>query len=102
MAYFAEIDSNNVVVRVLAVPDDQEQRGHDFLADDLGLGGIWIQTSYNNRIRKNYAGIGYTYDPKRDAFIAPKPHGEYVLDEETCRWIYNGTEEFIGATGLDN
>ena len=93
MAYFAEIDSNKIVVRVLAVPDDQEDRGHDFLADDLGLGGTWIQTSYNNRIRKNYAGIGYTYDEIRDAFIPPKPDGDYVLDEATCRWLYNGNEK---------
>lgn len=87
MAHFAEIDDKNVVLRVLAVSNDQEHRGQEFLADDLGLGGTWIQTSYNNRIRKNYAGIGYTYDPDRDAFIPPKPDGDYVLDEITCRWV---------------
>jgi len=89
MAHFAEIDSNNIVTRVLVVPDEQEHRGQDFLANELGLGGTWVQTSYNNRIRKNYAGIGYTYDTGRDAFIAPKPecHPDKVtFDEETCTW----------------
>ena len=98
MAYFAELDDNNVVICVLAVPDSQEERGHDFLANELGLGGRWLQTSYNNRIRKNYAGIGYTYDPDLDAFIAPKPEGDYVLDEVTCRWIYNGIEKETSPT----
>ena len=89
MAHFAEIDENNIVVRVLVVPDEQENRGQEYLADELGLGGTWVQTSYNARIRKNYAGIGYSYDATRDAFIAPKPecHPEKVtFDEETCTW----------------
>jgi hypothetical protein len=89
MAHFAEIDENNIVTRVLVVPDEQEHRGQEFLANELGLGGFWIQTSYNARIRKNYAGIGYTFDPTRDAFIAPQPecHPESItFDEETCRW----------------
>ena len=86
MAHFAEIDNDNKVVRVLVVPDEQEHRGQDFLANDLGLGGNWIQTSYNARIRKNYAGIGMSYDAARDAFIAPKPFDSWLLDEETCQW----------------
>ena len=86
MAHFAEIDNRNIVQRVLVVSDEQEHRGQEFLANDLGLGGTWIQTSYNNNIRKNYAGIGYTYDQERDAFIAPKPFSKWVLNEETCRW----------------
>ena len=89
MAHFAEVDSNNTVVRVLVVPDEQEHRGQDFLANELGLGGTWVQTSYNNRIRFNYAGVGYTYDTGRDAFIAPKPecHPDKVtFDEATCTW----------------
>lgn len=87
MAHFAEIDPNGgTVLRVLVVPDEQEHRGQDFLANDLGLGGVWIQTSYNNNIRYNYAGIGYTYDATRDAFISPKCHDEATLDEATCRW----------------
>jgi hypothetical protein len=87
MAHFAEIDPNGgTVLRVLVVPDEQEHRGQDFLANELGLGGVWIQTSYNNNIRYNYAGIGYTYDATRDAFISPKCHDEATLDEATCRW----------------
>jgi hypothetical protein len=86
MAHFAELDENDVVLRVLVVPDNQEHRGHEFLSSDLGLGGTWVQTSYNATIRKNYAGIGMTFDRKRDAFIAPQPYDSWLLDEETCRW----------------
>jgi hypothetical protein len=86
MAHFAEIDENGVVLQVLVVPDAQEHRGHEFLSDDLGLGGTWVQTSYNARIRKNYAGIGMIYDNTRDAFIAPQPYASWILNEETCRW----------------
>lgn len=71
MAHFAEIDSDNKVIRVLLVPDEFEDRGAEYLAEDLGMGGTWIQTSYNSRIRGKYAGIGDTYDPKKDLFIAP-------------------------------
>lgn len=86
MAHFAEIDSDNIVVRVLVVPDDAEDRGQDYLANDLNLGGTWVQTSYNARIRKNYAGIGFKYDAERDAFIPPKPFDSWALNEETCQW----------------
>ena len=96
MAHFAEIDESNTVVRVLVVPDSQENRGQEYLADDLGLGGTWKKTSYNTQggvhanggtpYRKNYAGIGYTFDAARDAFIAPKPYASWVLDEATCNW----------------
>ena len=96
MAHFAEVDSNNVVVRVLVVGDDQEHRGQDFLANDLGLGGTWLKTSYNTQggvhtlggtpFRKNYAGIGYTYDSTRDAFIPAKPFASWNLNEDTCLW----------------
>lgn len=87
MAHFAEIDSNNKVLRVLVVHNDLEHRGAEFLSKDLGLGGVWLQTSYNGNIRKNYAGIGYTYDSVRDAFIAPKPDNAVGFDEDTCKWI---------------
>lgn len=106
MAHFARIDNTNSVVEVLVVPDDQEHRGQEFLADDLGLGGTWIQTSYNHNIRKQYAGIGYTYDPDADVFIlpqpfpswtldqnhdwqppTPKPDGDYIWNEPTREWI---------------
>ena len=86
VAHFAQIDENNIVTQVLVVPDNAEDRGQDYLANDLGLGGTWVQTSYNNRIRKNYAGVGFTYDAVRDAFIAPKPFDSWVLNEDTCRW----------------
>lgn len=87
MAHFAEIDENNIVKRVLVVANDLEHRGQQFLAQDLGLGGTWIQTSYNAKIRKNFAGVGFTFDELRDAFIAPKPYESWVLDEESCKWI---------------
>ena len=87
MAHFAEIDENNVVVRVLVIPDNQELRGNDYLNTDLGLGGNWIQTSYNRKIRKNFAGVDYKYDPIRDAFIPPEPNNQIGFDEETCQWI---------------
>jgi len=86
MAHFAELDADSIVVRVLVVPNEQENRGHDYLATDLGLGGTWVQTSYNATIRKNYAGIGYTFDSGRDAFIPPKPFASWVLNEATCNW----------------
>lgn len=86
MAHFAQINSQNIVERVLVVPDSEEHRGEDFLANDLGLGGRWIQTSYNGNIRVRYAGIGYRYDELRDAFIAPQPFMSWVFNEETLDW----------------
>jgi hypothetical protein len=82
MAHFAEINSDNIVSRVLVVSNDLEHRGADFLANDLGLGGTWIQTSYNNNIRKQYAGVGFTYDPVADVFIAPQPYPSWSLDAD--------------------
>ena len=82
MAHFAEIDNDGTVLRVLVVSDDQENRGQEFLADDLGLGGTWIQTSYNNRTRKQFAGVGYKYDDSADVFVAPQPFASWTLDEE--------------------
>jgi len=81
MAHFAEIDDNNIVQRVIVVDNSLEYRGADFLANDLGLGGNWIQTSYNHNIRKQFAGIGYTYDINADVFIAPQPFPSWLLDE---------------------
>jgi hypothetical protein len=96
MAHFAQIDENNIVIQVLVVPDQQEYRGQEFLANDLGLGGTWKKTSYNTKggvhvnggipYRKNYAGIGFTFDEARDAFIAPKPFNSWNLNEDTCLW----------------
>jgi len=81
MAHFAEIDENKIVKQVLVVPDEQEHRGQDFLANDLGLGGTWIQTSYNHKIRKQYAGVGFKYDADGDVFITPQPFSSWTLDE---------------------
>lgn len=81
MAHFAEIDETNTVVRVLVVPDEQEHRGQDFLANDLGLGGRWIQTSYNHNIRKHFAGVGFTYNEEADVFVAPPTFPSWTLDE---------------------
>ena len=95
MAHFAELDSNNIVTQVLVVPNHQEHRGQEYLANDLGLGGNWIRTSYNGNIRKNYAGIGFSYWPDLDAFVPPKCHDEAVLDEATALWICNNEAHTI-------
>ena len=71
MAHFAEIDSNNVVLRVLVVANEQEHRGQEFLANDCNLGGTWIQTSFNANIRGKFAGIGDIYDEVNDEFYTP-------------------------------
>ena len=84
MAHFAELDQNNVVLRVLVTDNNFPNEGYDWLVESFG--GVWVQTSYNATIRKNYAGIGYVYDSERDAFIAPQPFASWTLDEETCRW----------------
>ena len=97
MSHFAEVDENNIVVRVLVIEQDVIDSGL------FGSSDKWIQTSYNTHggihydpdsndpdggvaLRKNYAGVGHTYDQTRDAFIAPKPYPSWVLIEETCRW----------------
>lgn len=81
MAHFAEIDDNNIVKRILVVDNSLEHRGAEFLANDLGLGGNWIQTSYNNNFRKQFAGVGYSYNAQADVFIAPKPYESWFLNE---------------------
>lgn len=96
MAHWAELDEDNLVTRVL-VGDDQDpngDEGYQWLIDNLG--GTWVKTSYNTYggvhlnggipLRKNYAGIGFKYDEDRDAFIPPKPEGNYLFNEETCLW----------------
>jgi hypothetical protein len=85
MSHFAEIDADNKVIRVLVGDNSMLNEGYDWLIENLG--GTWIKTSYNNNIRFNYAGIGYTYDAVRDAFIAPEPEGHIGFDEVTCQWI---------------
>jgi hypothetical protein len=85
MAHFAKIE-NGTVTEVLVVDNEHEAYGEEYL-NSLGLNGKWVQTSYNRNFRKNYAGVGFTYDQERDAFIPPKPSENAVLDEETCLWI---------------
>ena len=111
MAHFAEI-SDGIVTRVLVVNNSEllvdgvevEQKGIDFLNNLVG--GTWVQTSYNGNIRKQYAGIGFTYDAVKDQFVAPqpfpswsldsnndwqaptpKPEGSFTWDEETLAWV---------------
>jgi hypothetical protein len=89
MSHWAELDDNNKVIRVL-VGDNNDpagDEGYQWLLDNLG--GTWVKTSYNaaiNGFRKNYAGIGYTYDLEKNAFIPPKIFASWVLNEETCIW----------------
>jgi hypothetical protein len=94
MAHFAKIGLDNLVTDVLVVANretmdstgvEYESIGVEFLKNLTGH-ETWIQTSYNGTIRKNYAGVGYTYDSQRDAFIAPQPYPSWSLNEETCRW----------------
>lgn len=82
MAHFAEIDENNKVLRVLVVPDEVEERGEDYLANEIGLGGRWIQTSYNANIRGKYAGVGDIYDSASDMFISATPIIDNIIDVE--------------------
>ena len=93
MAHYAELDSNNVVKQVIVVSNADTSTAQGEEKESIGiafcerlLGGTWVKTSYNARIRKNYAGIGYTYDAQRDAFIPPKPYASWVLNETTCLW----------------
>jgi hypothetical protein len=87
MAHWAELDENNIVIRVTVGDNDDPNgdEGYQWLLDNLG--GNWVKTSYNGTIRKNFAGVDYTYDANRDAFIPPKTLDSWVLDEETCRWV---------------
>ena len=93
MAHFAELDANNVVLRVIVVDNKDTADANGVEKEHIGaafcerlFGGNWKQTSYNGNKRKNYAGIGYTFDATRDAFIPPKPFNSWVLVEETCQW----------------
>lgn len=84
MAHFAEINAQNIVQRVIVVPNSEEANGAAWC--HALLGGTWIQTSYNGRIRFNFAGVGDTYDAVLDAFIPPQPFPSWVLDQSTCQW----------------
>jgi len=89
MAHFAKVE-NGVVTQVIVIDQETLNTGH------WGNPSLWVQTSYNTNggvhsqggtpLRKNYAGVGYTYDAERDAFIPPKPYASWVLNETTCQW----------------
>jgi hypothetical protein len=95
MAHFAKLDENNVVLEVHVVSNNElldengqesEAKGIEFLVNWSGGYTNWKQTSYNGAIRKNYAGIGYTYDATIDAFVPPKPYPSWLLDTNTAQW----------------
>ena len=92
MAHFAKLE-NGTVTQVIVVSNADTTNAEGVEMESIGtafcerlLGGDWKQTSYNGSIRKNYAGIGYSYDAARDAFIAPQPFPSWVLNEQTCQW----------------
>lgn len=95
MAHFAQLDDSNTVQQVIVISDehcpdpapDNEAAGQQYIADVLGLSGTWRQTSYNSTFRVHYAGVGYTYDAARDAFIAPEPPNAIGFDDNTLTWI---------------
>mgnify|MGYP003631477929 FL=1 len=120
MASFAKIGLNNKVIEVLSVHNnelldsngvEQEANGINFLTNLTGW-SIWVQTSYNTiggvhnnggtPLRKNHAGIGYTYDEDRDAFIAPKPFNSWILNEDTCLWESPISEPTLTEEEINN
>lgn len=95
MAHFVKLNENNIVVDVNVVHNNEllDENGHESEAKGIAFltawsGGYanWKQTSYNGTIRKNYAGVGYTYDSQRDVFIPLQPYASWTLDEQTCLW----------------
>lgn len=97
MAHYARVNKENIVTFVTPIPNEMitDVRGteheewafkHLYETISDSLDDKWVQTSYNNNLRKNYAGIGYTYDEQRDAFIPPKLFESWILNEETCLW----------------
>ena len=93
MAHFAQLDSNNVVTQVIVVGNKDTADANGVEKEHIGaafceqlFGGNWKQTSYNGSIRKNYAGVGYTYNVSLDAFVPPKPYASWVLNNDTAQW----------------
>jgi hypothetical protein len=93
MAHFAQLDENNVVTQVIVVDNKDTSDANGVEKEHIGaafcerlLGGTWKQTSYNANLRKNYAGIGYTFNAGIDAFVPPKPYNSWVLNEITAQW----------------
>lgn len=101
MAHFAKLDGSNIVLEVNVVNNEdldssnEEASGIAFLTEWSDGYSNWKQTSYNGSIRKNYAGVGMSYDSVRDAFIAPKCHDEATLNEDTCRWVCTDAEHTV-------
>lgn len=105
MAHYARIDENNIVQQVIVVDNKDTADAFGVEKEYIGaafcerlLGGTWKQTSYNANFRKNYAGIGYTFDAARDAFIPPRPSDDATLDEATCQWIV--PQQSVGADSV--
>jgi hypothetical protein len=93
MAHFCKLDENNVVTQVIVVANSDTADASGVEKERIGaafceklLGGTWKQTSYNGSIRKNYAGLGYTYNADIDAFVPPKPYASWLLNESTAQW----------------
>jgi hypothetical protein len=95
MAHFAKLGTGNIVEKIIVVNNsvitdnsgiEQESLGVDFINKLYNTRDVWKQTSYNGNFRKNFAGVGFTYDQQRDAFIPPKPYNSWILNEITCQW----------------
>ena len=115
MAHFAKLNSDNIVLTIEVVSDDiatTEQAGVNFLNNLYGTSDVWKQTSYNTRggvhqlggtpFRKNYAGIGFTYDQTKDAFIYPKTFNSWILNETTCLWEAPVAKPELTQEEIDN
>ena len=105
MAHFAKLGKGNIVENVVVVSNDiatTEQAGVDFLNTLYKTRDVWKQTSYNINFRKNYAGVGFTYDQTRDAFIPPKPFNSWILNEETCLWEAPVAKPELTQEQIDN
>ena len=95
MAHFAQLDPNNIVLRVIVVANsditvngqENEAKGIAFCQSLFGPDTRWAQTSYTGKMRKRYAGVGYSFDEQRDAFIPPRPYPSWSLDSQTCDWV---------------
>jgi len=105
MSHFARIDENNIVQQVIVVDNKDTADAFGVEKEYIGaafcerlLGGTWKQTSYNANFRKNYAGIGYTFDAARDAFIPPRPSDDATLNEATCQWVVSS--DSVGADSV--
>jgi hypothetical protein len=103
MAHMAQLDENNVVTNVIVVNNNElldngtesEDKGVAFCKSLFGIDTRWVQTSFNRTFRKNFAGVGYTYDPIRDAFYSAACHEEAILNEENCYWECTNTEHTV-------